>query len=83
MIKIDRSFVTPLGTDQAQRSLAIIGAIVALADSLGLELVAEGVETEAQRQALVAMGCTNGQGYLFGRPQPAAHWLASAPNALS
>ncbi len=78
MIKIDRSFVTPLGTDGAHRSSAIIGAIVALARSLGLDLVAEGVETEAQRQALVDMGCTYGQGYLFGRPQPAAHWLGSA-----
>jgi diguanylate cyclase (GGDEF)-like protein len=78
MIKIDRSFVTPLGTDGAHRSSAIIGAIVALARSLGLDLVAEGVETEAQRQALVEMGCTYGQGYLFGRPQPAAHWLGSA-----
>ena len=80
MIKIDRSFVAPLGTDAAQRSVAIIGAIVALANALDLDLVAEGVETEAQRDALVQMGCPCGQGYLFGRPQPAAHWLAtSAP----
>ena len=77
MIKIDRSFVSPLGTDGAHRSAAIIAAILALARSLGLEVVAEGVETQAQRQALVDMGCTYAQGFLFGRPQPASHWLGN------
>ncbi|WP_374474241.1 EAL domain-containing protein [Arenimonas sp.] len=74
MIKIDRSFVAPLGGEVADRSTAIVSAILALANSLALEVVAEGVENEAQRQALLAMGCTQAQGYLFGRPQPAAHW---------
>ncbi|KFN52073.1 hypothetical protein N790_12975, partial [Arenimonas malthae CC-JY-1] len=76
MIKIDRSFVAPLGGDVADRSSAIVSAILALASSLALEVVAEGVENEAQRQALLAMGCTQAQGYYFGRPQPAAHWEA-------
>ncbi|MDQ3159842.1 MAG: sensor domain-containing phosphodiesterase, partial [Pseudomonadota bacterium] len=76
MIKIDRSFVDPLGRDPSQRSSAIISAILALAKSLGLEVVAEGIETEAQRKALVEMGCVYGQGYLFGHPQPAGHWQA-------
>jgi len=75
MIKIDRSFVAPLGGPQAQRSSAIISAILALAHSLGLEVIAEGVETEAQRQALLAMGCEHAQGWYFGRPQPVAAWL--------
>ncbi len=75
MIKIDRSFVTPLGSDPSQRSSAIVAAILALAHALGLEVVAEGIETEVQRQALIEMGCVYGQGYLFGRPQPASHWL--------
>ncbi|SJZ67794.1 sensor domain-containing diguanylate cyclase [Novilysobacter spongiicola] len=79
MIKIDRSFVDPLGRQESregsQRSSAIISAILALARSLGLEVVAEGVETEAQYEALTAMGCSYAQGYLFGRPQPAARWL--------
>lgn len=79
MIKIDRSFVDPLGRDAGQRSSAIVGAILALARSLGLEVVAEGVETEAQREALMAMGCVYGQGFLFGHPQPADGWLALAP----
>lgn len=76
MLKIDRSFIAPLGSDAADRSPAIVGAILALANSLALEVVAEGVENEAQRQALLAMGCTHAQGYYFGRPQPAAHWAA-------
>jgi diguanylate cyclase (GGDEF)-like protein len=72
MIKIDRSFVAPLDGPAAQRSSAIITAILALAHSLGLDVIAEGVETEAQREALLAMGCVYAQGYLFGRPQPLA-----------
>jgi diguanylate cyclase (GGDEF)-like protein len=74
MIKIDRSFIDLLGSDRSQRSSAVVGAILALAHSLGLEVVAEGIETEAQRQALVAMGCLFGQGYLFGRPQATSHY---------
>jgi diguanylate cyclase (GGDEF)-like protein len=74
MLKIDRSFVEPLGGDLGSRSPAVVRAILALAHSLGLEVVAEGIETDAQRQALLTMGCVYGQGYLFGRPQPAARW---------
>ncbi|MGV8923049.1 MAG: EAL domain-containing protein [Thermomonas sp.] len=83
MIKIDRSFVDPLGRDSSQRSSVIVSAILALADSLGLEVVAEGIETEAQRSALLEMGCIYGQGYLFGRPQPAGHWPAVAGQVSS
>ena len=46
-----------------------------LARSLSLNVVAEGVETECQRQALLAVGCPHAQGFLFGRPEPASHWL--------
>ena len=76
MIKIDRSFVAPFeaGTDRP-RSSAVIEAILALGRALDMEIVAEGVETEVQRKLLVSMGCDYGQGFLFGRPQPAAHWL--------
>ena len=80
MIKIDRSFVEPLGQQDASRSLAVIGAILALARSLGLEVVAEGIETEQQRHILAEMGCVYGQGYLFGRPQPAAYWRKKNTN---
>ena len=76
MIKIDQSFVMPLGQEDAPRSLAVIGAILALARSLGLEVVAEGIETEQQLRILRDMGCVYGQGYFFGHPHPAGHWLA-------
>ncbi len=77
-IKIDRSFICDLGQADARRSLAIIEAVQGLARSLGLNVVAEGVETEAQRQALLATGCAYAQGFLFGRPQPAGYWQAGA-----
>jgi EAL domain-containing protein (putative c-di-GMP-specific phosphodiesterase class I) len=77
MIKIDRSFVEPLGSDQTLRCKAIVEAVIALTGSLALDVVAEGIETQAQRQALIDMGCTYGQGFLFGRPQAAGHWLAT------
>jgi diguanylate cyclase (GGDEF)-like protein/PAS domain S-box-containing protein len=69
-IKIDRAFVLDIGSDG--RDAAIVPAIVAIARSLGAEVVAEGVETVAQRQALVTIGCRVMQGYLFSRPLPAA-----------
>lgn len=75
MIKIDRSFITPFAAGVAPRSSAVIEAILALGHALGVEIVAEGIETEYQRVALTAMGCVYGQGYLFARPQPAEHWL--------
>ncbi len=78
-IKIDRSFIRGLDRpDDAHRSTAIVQAVQGMARSLGLGVVAEGVETEAQRQALLGVGCRFGQGYLFGRPQPAAYWQAEA-----
>jgi diguanylate cyclase (GGDEF)-like protein len=78
-IKIDRSFVAPLaGGGDAPRSAAVIDAILALGRALDIEIVAEGIETPAQREALLRMGCEFGQGYLFGRPQPAAHWRGLA-----
>ena len=73
-LKIDQSFVQ--GLPEAASSLAIVRAICALASSLNLEVIAEGVETEAQRQALLANGCRHYQGYLFGRPLPLAEFEA-------
>ena len=82
MLKIDRSFVEPLGERTSRRSSAVVTAIIALANSLGLDVLAEGIETEAQHDALRAMGCNYGQGYLYGRPQPASHWLAPDSHGL-
>ncbi len=68
-IKIDRTFVSELATRPARR--VIVGAIIDPGRALGLTVVAEGVETEAQRAMLGEMGCPVGQGYLFGRPTDA------------
>ncbi|MGR9187050.1 putative bifunctional diguanylate cyclase/phosphodiesterase (plasmid) [Rhizobium leguminosarum] len=67
-IKIDRSFVSQLGTKA--NGAAIIGAIVALSRNLGISTTAEGVETEYQRDFLAALGCTDLQGYFFSKPVP-------------
>lgn len=66
VVKIDRSFVSQLGV--ASTASNIVGAIATLGRSLNLEVVAEGVETEAQRTALLQLGCDQGQGFLFSPP---------------
>jgi diguanylate cyclase (GGDEF)-like protein len=75
MIKIDRSFITPLAEGPDARSSAVIETILALGNALGVDILAEGIETEGQRRVLQAMGCVYGQGYLFARPQQVEHWL--------
>ena len=69
-LKIDRSFVSEIETDPEAQ--AIVTAILAMAHQLGLAVVAEGVETEAQERVLREHRCEELQGYLFGRPMPAA-----------
>jgi len=73
-LKIDRSFVKDLPDDA--HAGAIVEAILALARTLDLEVVAEGVETGAQRDFLVARGCRVFQGYLLGKPLPIAGFEA-------
>ncbi|MBL8328867.1 MAG: bifunctional diguanylate cyclase/phosphodiesterase [Rubrivivax sp.] len=68
-LKIDRAFVTDLG--RSGDALAVAKAVVQLAHSLDLRVVAEGVETEAQRDILVSLGCDELQGFLFAKPMPA------------
>ncbi|HET6603167.1 MAG TPA: EAL domain-containing protein [Xanthomonadaceae bacterium] len=77
VLKIDRSFVAGLAEDgeTARVSASVVRAVIALARSLEMEVVAEGIETEHQRQTLQEMGCEYGQGYLFARPQPIDYWL--------
>jgi len=67
-LKVDRSFVRGLDGSEPDRARAIIRAILAMAGSLGLRAIAEGVETEAQFAILLAEGCTAMQGFLLGRP---------------
>ncbi|MGV0718133.1 EAL domain-containing protein [Mycolicibacterium sp. XJ662] len=67
-LKIDKSFVRELGVDPGD--LAIVRAIIALADAFGLELVAEGVETETAALTLLQHGCHRAQGFLLSRPLP-------------
>ncbi|WP_354697586.1 hypothetical protein DSM112329_03221 [Paraconexibacter sp. AEG42_29] len=69
MLKIDRSFLARVPADPA--SAAVLSAVVALAGALNLQAVAEGVETESQREQLVGLGCPLAQGFLLGRPGPA------------
>ena len=69
MIKIDRSFVVSLNDNQITAH-SIVGAILALSRALGIEVIAEGIESERQHAALRAMGCEFGQGFLLGRPAP-------------
>jgi diguanylate cyclase (GGDEF)-like protein/PAS domain S-box-containing protein len=68
VIKVDRSFVAGLGDGQGS---SIAGAIVSLAQALGLRTVAEGIEDDDQCRAVRALGCDLGQGFLFARPMPA------------
>jgi diguanylate cyclase (GGDEF)-like protein/PAS domain S-box-containing protein len=68
LVKIDESFIQSLGT----RSDAIVSAVVEVARAFELGVVAEGVESESQVERLVELGCSFGQGHLFGKPVPAA-----------
>lgn len=75
-LKIDRGFVRDLAEDS--EDAAIVSAIVALGRTLNLQVVAEGVETEAQQSFLAGLGCDALQGYLLGRPVPAAQFMSQA-----
>lgn len=71
-IKIDRSFISGLTGANRIESLALVRAILAMAGTLGIDCIGEGVESETQRDLLLGLGCQYGQGYLFGRPEPSA-----------
>ncbi|MET0333501.1 MAG: EAL domain-containing protein [Rhizobacter sp.] len=77
-LKIDRSFVLDLESSADAR--AIVDAVVKLAQALGLKVVAEGVETEQQKEILRRLGCNELQGYLFAKPMPADALMLWAMN---
>ncbi|OZB59485.1 MAG: bifunctional diguanylate cyclase/phosphodiesterase [Lysobacterales bacterium 14-68-21] len=86
-LKIDRSFITELPRDLAEleenQGLAVVRGIQVLADSLKMQVIAEGIEEEHQREALLRIGIRYAQGFLFSRAQPASHWLGpDAPARL-
>jgi diguanylate cyclase (GGDEF)-like protein len=80
-IKIDRSFVSDLGT--GSQLIAIVQAVVSIARALGMTTTAEGVETEAQREFLAALGCDHAQGWLFSRALPPAEVIKLLDGAPS
>jgi EAL domain-containing protein (putative c-di-GMP-specific phosphodiesterase class I) len=78
-LKLDRSMID--GITQDPRDLAVLRAIVAMAKALDLSVIAEGIETEAQRLAVAHEGCACYQGFLRAEPMPEAAFLALAQSA--
>ena len=80
-LKIDQSFIAGLDGEARTESLALVRAILALAGTIGIETIAEGVETPRQQEVLLELGCQFGQGFLYGRPRPAEEGPPEAPGA--
>lgn len=76
-LKIDQSFVSDLGVDTNDKT--IVKTIISMAHSLGLNVIAEGVETSQQQQYLISQGCTHFQGYLFSQPLPISEFALLLP----
>lgn len=83
MLKIDRAFVHALDDGMHTTTTTVVAAILALARALNIQVVAEGIETPAQRAALLRMGCEFGQGYLLGRPAPVGQWTSAQRSIAS
>ena len=77
ILKVDSNFVEDLGAGAGGEGEEIVSAVINLAHALGLKVVAEGVETEQQLDALRSLGCDFAQGFLFSRPLPAADLIAA------
>jgi len=76
-LKIDRAFIQEIAESETDRQ--IVAAIISMGHSLGLKLVAEGVETEAQKNILMQLECDEVQGFLFGRPLPFDEFVKLLP----
>ncbi len=81
VLKVDESFVRDVAANPDDA--AITTAIIAMARSLNIDVIAEGVETPAQMQFLIDHGCTKMQGYMFGRPMPAGQFATLLRNAMT
>jgi EAL domain-containing protein (putative c-di-GMP-specific phosphodiesterase class I) len=79
-LKIDQQFVAGLPDDPSDR--AIVRAVLDLANAFAIDVTAEGVETEAQRDALIELGCTRAQGFLLARPESAEDFAARLAAAV-
>ena len=81
LIKIDRSFVTNI--HESGQSAAIVRAVATLADALEVPILVEGIENEAAHAAVLAIGCSSGQGWYFGKPMEAdqAAQLVARPSS--
>lgn len=80
-LKIDKSFIQDAPGDH--NDVALIETVIAMANHLGYQVIAEGVETKEQYEFLVERGCDYYQGYLFHRPQPASEWIANIGNGTA
>ncbi len=74
LLKVDRAFVQAMGERDHENSSTVVAAIIALARALNMQVIAEGIETPQEQDALRAMGCELGQGYLLGCPLPLSQW---------
>jgi EAL domain-containing protein (putative c-di-GMP-specific phosphodiesterase class I) len=79
-VKLDKSFVEGLGEDAT--GTALVRKIIDLCHTLGLEVLAEGIETSEQATLLKDMGCELGQGYYFARPLPSEEFAELPPKAV-
>lgn len=79
--KADRSFIRGLGEDAGDS--AIVSAVLGMARALGMEVVAEGIETETQLRCLTELGAEYGQGFYIARPGPVEGELARSANAMA
>lgn len=82
VLKIDQSFMVNLDGSDTNQSKMVVRAILALASSLDIQVIAEGIETPLQKEVLERMGCRYGQGFLFARAQPVDAWQKNAATHL-